>query len=203
MASAVLFFSPLVSRAEPIVKSGESIAFLGDSITYFGAYMKDTPYFSTENPGGYVRLVASGLATQGINVTVIPAGIGGNNSKHMLGRLDKDVLSKKPTWMTLSAGVNDVMHKAVELEDYKTAVTAILDRAQQAGVKVVILTATQIGLPVTGAANVKLADYNASSAKPPKLAIFPSPMSTPLWSTNKRRSKRRESSERSRPTAFT
>src|SRR4028118_335412 len=149
IASVVLFFSPLHSRAEPLVKTGESIAFLGDSITYFGAFMKDTPYFSTENPGGYVRLVASGLAAQGINVTVIPAGIGGNNSKHMLGRLEKDVLSKKPTWMTLSAGVNDVMHKAVELEDYKTAVTAILDRCHQAGVKVVVLTATQTALPVT------------------------------------------------------
>jgi lysophospholipase L1-like esterase len=122
--------------------------------------MKDTPYFSKENPGGYVRLVASGLASQGIDVTVIPAGIGGNNSQHMLGRLEKDVLSKKPTWMTLSAGVNDVMHKAVELEPYKVAVTAILDRAQAAGVKVVSLTATQIGLPVTGEANVKLAGYN-------------------------------------------
>jgi hypothetical protein len=62
--------------------------------------------------------------------------------------------------MTLSCGVNDVMHKAVELEDYKTAVTAILDRCQQAGIKVVVLTATQIGLPVTNPANVKLAAYN-------------------------------------------
>src|SRR4028118_2176103 len=129
IAFTVLFFNPLQSRAEVLVKTGESIAFLGDSITYFGAYQKDTPYFSTENPGGYVRLVASGLAGQGINVTVIPAGIGGNTSKHMLDRLERDVLSKKPTWMTLSAGVNDVMHKAVELEDYKANVTAILDRA--------------------------------------------------------------------------
>src|SRR4028118_817318 len=160
IASVVLFFSPLHSRAEPLVKTGESIAFLGDSITYFGAFMKDTPYFSTENPGGYVRLVASGLASQGINVTVIPAGIGGNNSKHMLGRLEKDVLSKKPTWMTLSCGVNDVMHKAVELEDYKKNITGILDRCEQAGVKVLVLTATQIGLPVTNPGNVKLAGYN-------------------------------------------
>ena len=161
IAFTLLLLVQLPSRAEILVKPGESIAFLGDSITYFGAYLKDTPYFSTENPGGYVRLVASGLASQGVDVTVIPAGIGGNTSQHMLGRLEKDVLSKKPTWMTLSAGVNDVMHKAVELEDYKVAITAILDRAQQAGVKVVILTATQIGPDLTGAANVKLAGYNA------------------------------------------
>src|SRR4028119_2407578 len=109
ITSAVLFFSPQQSRAEPLVKTGESIAFLGDSITYAGAfpYDKDLGYFSKENPGGYVRLVASGLAAQGVNVTVIPAGWSGNTSKHMLARLDKHVLGKKPTWMTLSCGVND------------------------------------------------------------------------------------------------
>lgn len=149
IAFAVLFFSTQPSRAEILVKPGESIAFLGDSITQFGA----------DRPSGYVRLVEGGLADQGVTITVIPAGWSGNTSRDMLGRLDS-VLSKKPTWLTLSAGVNDVMHTAVELEEYKKNVTAILDRAQEAGVKVVILTATQIGLPVTGSANVKLAGYN-------------------------------------------
>jgi len=146
-------FNPLHSRAQILIKPGESIAFLGDSITQFGA----------QSPGGYVRLVESGLAAQGINVTVIPAGLSGNKSNDMLARLDKDVLSKKPTWMTLSCGVNDVMHGArgVEIEPYKTNITAILDRCRQAGVKVVILTATQIGLPLTNAENVKMAGYNA------------------------------------------
>ncbi|HEX8550108.1 MAG TPA: SGNH/GDSL hydrolase family protein [Abditibacteriaceae bacterium] len=150
---ATLVADPLRSRAEILVKPGESIAFLGDSITQFGA----------QTPGGYVRLVESGLAAQGVNVTVIPAGLSGNKSNDMLARLEKDVLSKKPTWMALSVGVNDVMHGArgVELEPYKANVTAILDRAQEAGVKVVVLTATQIGLPVTNPENTKLADYNA------------------------------------------
>ncbi|MEZ0216125.1 MAG: SGNH/GDSL hydrolase family protein, partial [Rariglobus sp.] len=95
--------------------------------------------------------------------TVIGAGVSGHKSDQMLARLDSDVLSKKPTWMTLSCGVNDVWHgaKGVPLDAYKTNITAILDRCQQAGVKVVILTATQIKLPITSPENVKLADYNA------------------------------------------
>ena len=40
----------------------------------------------------------------------MPAGISGHKSDQMLARLDKDVLSKKPQWMTLSCGVNDVWH---------------------------------------------------------------------------------------------
>jgi lysophospholipase L1-like esterase len=150
--SLALVVSPLLSAAGIIVKKGDTIAFMGDSITAQGA-----------NPGGYVRLVASGLAAQGIDVTVIPAGIGGHKSDQMLARLDNDVLSKKPDWMTLSCGVNDVWHgaKGVPLDAYKTNITAILDRCKQAGVKVVILTSTQIKLPITSPENVKLADYNA------------------------------------------
>lgn len=151
--SLAFVFNPPRAVADILVKPGESIAFLGDSITQSGA----------ATPGGYVRLVASGLAAQGIDVTVIPAGISGNKSNQMLARLEKDVLSKKPAWMTLSCGVNDVWHgeRGVSLEDYKTNITAILDRCQQAGVKVVVLTATQIKLPVTSPDNVKLEAYNA------------------------------------------
>jgi lysophospholipase L1-like esterase len=153
--SLALALSPLLSAGEILVKKGESVAFLGDSITQQGA----------GSSGGYVRLVASGLAAQGVEISVIPAGISGHKSNQMLDRLEKDVLSKKPTWMTLSWGVNDVWHQArgegVLLEDYKKNITAILDRCQQAGVKVVVLTATQIKLPVTNPENTKLAAYNA------------------------------------------
>ena len=153
VTSVALVVSPLLHAGEILVKKGDSIAFLGDSITAQGA----------ASPGGYVRLVASGLASQGIEVTVIPAGVGGNKSDQMLQRLDKDVLGKKPTWMTLSCGVNDVWHgeKGIPLETYKKNITEILDLCHQAGVKVVVLTATQIKLPLTSAENVKLADYNA------------------------------------------
>lgn len=153
VAALALVLSPLRSAAEILVKNGESIAFLGDSITAQGA----------ASPGGYVRLVESGLAAQGVKVTVIAAGISGHKSDQMLARLDKDVLSKKPTWMTLSCGVNDVWHgeRGIALEDYKKNITEILDKCQQAGVKVVVLTATQIKLPLDNPQNVKLDDYNA------------------------------------------
>jgi lysophospholipase L1-like esterase len=152
LITAALVLSPLHVRAEILVKTGETVAFLGDSITGQG----------TATPGGYVRLVESGLATNGVAITVIPAGASGHKSTEMLARLEKDVLSKKPTWMTLSCGVNDVMHneRGVPLEDYKRNITEILDRCQQAGIKVMVLTATQIYLPVTNEWNTKLVGYN-------------------------------------------
>ncbi|MFZ4779553.1 MAG: SGNH/GDSL hydrolase family protein [Terrimicrobiaceae bacterium] len=134
------------------IQSNEALAFLGDSITRNGAAM----------PGGYVCLVLSGLKANGVSVTPYPAGIGGNKSNQMLERLDADVLSKKPTWMTLSCGVNDVWagDRGIPLDQYKVNMTAIVDQAQAAGVKVMILTATMIGEQPTNPNNVKIATYN-------------------------------------------
>jgi lysophospholipase L1-like esterase len=100
----------------------------------------------------------------------------------MLARLEKDVLSKKPQWMTLSCGVNDVWHglNGVPLDDeaatanpvnppkpgepekgtYKRNISAIVDQATAAGVKVVLLTATVIQEKLDNAENAKLAAYN-------------------------------------------
>jgi len=146
------FLVPTAGRADPAVKNGEKIAFLGDSITQGGA----------NNASGYVRLVISGLEANGIKATMIPAGISGHKSNQMLERLDKDVIGKQPDWMTLSCGVNDVWHGAngVPLDAYKKNITAIVDRAQAAGIKVMILTATMIREDATNSENQQLAPYN-------------------------------------------
>jgi lysophospholipase L1-like esterase len=150
-AMAVVMGSTLALAAELHVKDGQKIAFMGDSITAGGA-----------KPKGYVSLTIKGLEANGVKATAIPAGISGHKSNQMLARLEKDVLSKKPDWMTLSCGVNDVWHgaKGVSLEDYKVNITKIVDQCQAAGVKVMILTATMIKETQTNELNQKLVPYN-------------------------------------------
>ena len=157
------------SSAEIAVKSGDKIAFLGDSITAGG----------WGNPAGYVRLVIAGLEANGVHAEPVPAGISGHKSDQMLARLEKDVLSKKPQWMTLSCGVNDVWHgpRGVPLDDamakagqydekvasrgtYKKNITEIIDKAIAAGVKPVMLTATVIQEKLDNKENGLLAPYN-------------------------------------------
>jgi lysophospholipase L1-like esterase len=152
LLSAGLLLS-IAAQAKPAVKSGEKIAFMGDSITAAG----------WSNPRGYVRLVMAGLKANGVEAIAIPAGISGHKSDQMLERLQRDVLDKKPDWMTLSCGVNDVWHgaKGIPLDQYKTNITAIVDRCQNNGVKVMILTATVIGEELDNDNNKKLAPYNA------------------------------------------
>lgn len=168
LVAALLLLTQL-APAQIAVKSGDKIAFLGDSITAGG----------WNNPAGYVRLVIAGLEANGIKATPIPAGISGHKSDQMLARLEKDVLSKHPQWMTLSCGVNDVWHgkRGVPLDDamamngeydekvgergtYKQNITAIIDRAIAAGVKPVILTATVIHENLDSQENAQLVPYN-------------------------------------------
>jgi lysophospholipase L1-like esterase len=134
------------------VKDGQKVAFLGDSITAFG----------TATPSGYVRLVESGLAADGIKIQVIPAGVSGNTSKDEQARLDRDVIDKKPDWVTISCGVNDVWHgaKGVPLDGYKEKMTDIVTRCKAAGIKVMLLTSTPIGEDISVANNQKLIPYN-------------------------------------------
>lgn len=163
IALALSSFAPRASaeNAAPslAVKNGDKIAFLGDSITAGGA-----------GKSGYVTLVMEALRGEGLEVSSVPAGKSGNRSNDMLARLDTDVISKKPQWLLLSCGVNDVWHfklrlgartfEGVPLEDYKKNITAILDRAQAAGIKVMILTATMIGEDPERELNKNLIPYN-------------------------------------------
>jgi lysophospholipase L1-like esterase len=131
-------------------EAGQKVAFLGDSITFFGG-----------DPGGWVTLVAQALEQNGKKIEVIQAGLPGNKSNDMLGRLNDHVLSRKPDWMTLSCGVNDVWQGAngVPLDQYKQNITSIVDQATAAGIKVVILTPTLIGEDPSSPSNLKLDTY--------------------------------------------
>lgn len=160
LASGLLATLP-TQAAEPelLVKTGETIAFMGDSITQGGT-----------GKNGYVTLVMEALNNEGLNLTSLPAGKSGNRSKDMLARLEQDVLSRKPDWMVLSCGVNDVWHftlrlgnrtfEGIPLEDYKANIRTILDQAQAADVKVLILTSTMIGEDPEKETNKKLIPYN-------------------------------------------
>jgi len=151
MIATLLAGLVLLSAGDIPVKDGEKIAFLGDSITQGGM-----------GPTGYVTLVIQGLKANGINATAIGAGISGHKSNDMLARLQRDVIDKKPDWMTLSCGVNDVWHgaKGVPLDQYKQNISQIVEKAKAAGIKVMILTATMITENPNEPNNEKLAAYN-------------------------------------------
>jgi lysophospholipase L1-like esterase len=139
-------------HAEICIKNGDGIAFMGDSITQGG----------NATPAGYVNLVMKGLELCGVQAKKIPAGISGHKSVQMHARLKRDVLDKKPKWMTFSCGVNDVWHgkNGVPLEKYKELVGEIFDACAAAGIEVIVLTATMISENPDAPNNKLLAPYN-------------------------------------------
>ncbi len=159
----ILGMAATLSAGDIPVKTGDKVAFLGDSITRFG-----------NDADGYLTMTMEGLSAIGIEAKKIPVGVGGNTSGDMLRRIERDVLSKKPQFMVLSCGVNDVWHQFKKppagmtkaeyeegvLNGFRKNVTEILDKAAATNIKVIVMTATMISENLLDSNNIKLADYN-------------------------------------------
>ena len=156
--------SGYAEESQVIIKDGDKVAYLGDSITAAGA-----------NYGGYCRLVVHGLKAKGIIVEPVFAGVPGNTSEHMLGRLEQSVLQHKPDWVVLAAGVNDIWHgdptvkigvfqpkpgMGVKLDAYRKNVSAIVDRCKDSGAKVILTTITPIREDPEFKLNITARKYN-------------------------------------------
>jgi len=135
-----------VTHAEEIkVKAGDRIVFLGDSITQAGV-----------SPGGYVTLVREALTKDHADLKseVIGAGISGNKVPDLENRLERDVISKKPTIVVIYIGINDVWHwtngKGTKKEDFDAGLRRIIQKIKDAGSQVILCTATVIGEKTDG-----------------------------------------------------
>lgn len=164
-----------LSAGELKIKSGDTLAFMGDSITAGG----------WGHAQGYCKLVDVALKHKGLDVKTIGAGVSGHKSNQMNARMQRDVIDKKATWMTLSCGINDVWHgkNGVPLEQYKKEVAEIADKAEKAGVKLMILSATIFERdPMDGAKNEKLAPYNEFLKEfAAKRGLIFVDLNTPMW----------------------
>jgi lysophospholipase L1-like esterase len=131
--------------AEPALKSGERIVFLGDSITQAGA-----------QPGGYVTLVREALAKThaDLKIEIIGAGISGNKVPDLEKRLERDVLSKKPSLVVIYIGINDVWHsqmgKGTPKDAYQAGLKALVQRIGDGGARVILCTPSVIGEKADG-----------------------------------------------------
>jgi acyl-CoA thioesterase I len=98
-----------------------------------------TPKVDTFN--AYPHLLHEGLkdAFPLAVVNVIVTAIGGENSESGAERFDRDVLSHRPDVVTIDYALND---RGIGLDRAKKAWTAMIEKAQKAGVKIILLTPT-------------------------------------------------------------
>jgi lysophospholipase L1-like esterase len=136
-----------------VLKPGDQIIAIGDSITEAGGYLKDVDAVLAKN---YPELKLQPIRN---------VGISGQKAEDLVKRFQQDVVERKPAVVTISIGINDVWHRAGEphnprvLADYWINVAKMVDMAQGAGIKVVLLTPTVIGEDAKDSANKRLRIY--------------------------------------------
>ncbi len=145
----VLFVSVLLSyqpiQGQEMLAANSKVVFLGDSITQAGA-----------RPDGYVSLVRRAIEAKypDKKIEIIGAGISGNKVPDLQKRLERDVLSKKPTTVVIYIGINDVWHsqngRGTPQDVYEAGLRDIISQINDAGANVVLCTPSMIGEKTDG-----------------------------------------------------
>lgn len=128
----------------PEMERRDRIVFLGDSIT-----------------DGFTGplLLRQALQEAGRPVPLcINAGVAGDMAEGMARRLDRDVLPHQPTLVSLSVGINDVLHR-IPVEEYEARLSSMAERLKAAGIPMLVLTTTVLG-PRHEEADRRLAGFN-------------------------------------------
>jgi len=124
--------------ASCVLKAGDPIVAIGDSITA---------------AGGYLRQIDAALAQRCPDLhlpKIVNVGIGGQKAEDLLPRFQRDVVDRKPAVVTISIGINDVWHRLGAPHDdqvlatYKANVGRMVEMAQAAGIRVLLLAPTVI-----------------------------------------------------------
>lgn len=171
LTGIVVFLSSvpaLFADPSPVVlKKGDRIVFLGDSITAGGNGGK-----------GYIQVIRNHLAEtkKDLGVECIGAGISGNKVPDLQKRVERDVISKKPTIVVIYIGINDVWHgekdpkRGTAPEAFESGLKEVIGKCTSAGAQVILCTPTVIGELPGGANNLdsKLDDYANLSRKTAK-----------------------------------
>jgi lysophospholipase L1-like esterase len=89
---------------------GDGILFIGDSVTDCGRARPVGKGTSGTLGNGYVAEVDAAITRTGYNPTVevYNMGIGGNTVRDLANRWDADVVARRPEWVSILIGINDV-----------------------------------------------------------------------------------------------
>ena len=170
-ALAAMLVLPSSLRAEEAaqpLKKDDRIVFLGDSITAGGV-----------KPQGYVTLLTAAIkaAHPDLGIETFGAGVSGNKVPNLQARLEKDVITKKPTLVFIYIGINDVWHWRKNKEGvmaggttkelFESGLKDIIAKVNAAGARVILCTPSVIGEKNDGSneRDAMLEEYSAVSRK--------------------------------------
>ena len=93
-----------------IFENGDRIIFAGDSVTDMGSAQPVGEGLFDNVGRSYVRIIENMLVAwyPELNIRITNSGIGGNTSRDLLARFERDVVSLNPDWVSVCIGINDV-----------------------------------------------------------------------------------------------
>jgi lysophospholipase L1-like esterase len=170
---AMLGPAPADMPKELQLKPGDQIIAIGDSITQDGGYLRDVDMvLASEYPELKLpKIVNVGISGQKAEDLLPRFKRDVVDWKPMLNKSDKQAVDRKPKWVTISIGINDVWHRLGQphdpkvLEKYSENVAKMVDMAQAAGIKVILLSPTVIQEDATQEGNKRLLMYIAAEKK--------------------------------------
>lgn len=163
------FFSPHLIEAKgpvqdlpPLLKEVDTISCVGDSITY-----------SNGDGTGYPSRLSKYLAVlfPDSKFTVLNKGISGEHSHEMLARFQEDAIDTGAQLIIIFAGTNDVGHgfsnqypdgdgpRGTSLPDYLKSMAQMIDLAQGAKRRVIVVTPPTIFEDAKNPMDMKLDEY--------------------------------------------
>lgn len=134
---------------------GVTIAFLGDSVTqncfenYKNADGSCANVFDTRH--GYERYFTDILAMlfPSVPVSIIYAGIAGDNARGGAARVERDVLRHAPDLTVVCYGLNDCGDSEKYIERYVNALSQIFDRIRESGSEAIFLTPNMLNTEIS------------------------------------------------------
>lgn len=152
LAGAMLLFSPKAEGGDFFFKDGDVVVMLGDSITEQHLYSDYVEAWTV------CRFPAWKIAFRNV-------GIGGDRSVGGDSRFQRDVVSRKPTVLTVDFGMNDGGYGAFNAEGfavYEKGLKGIARQAKEANIRVAWITPSPFEKGENGAA---IEGYNQTLEK--------------------------------------
>ncbi|MFY0652434.1 MAG: esterase [Cyclobacteriaceae bacterium] len=82
----------------------------------------------------------------GANAQVVNAGVGGNTTKDLLNRIDRDVLNQEADLVILMVGTNDMLNskKMITYQEYQKNLEEIIQSIKQRGSEVLLMSSPPV-----------------------------------------------------------
>ena len=127
------------------INNNDTVIFLGDSITDCGRHHPngEGSFGSGAFGNGYPNFITALYKAMhpGNHVRFINKGIGGNQTRHVMERLERDVIDYSPQIVTLCIGINDVWRlydeaavgTGVQKQEYESNMRYIIEKIKASG----------------------------------------------------------------------